>query len=338
MLSMKPRLIAIGSPQMARLLGRFLLAFIIYAMTSAVILFTSFFLLQKRIPTDIPWINAVQKHLYFNGMRNILQAHPECVEFDEDLIYKPRDGACRFDNAEFKTVLNFSPEGRYTGPKPKGMGIAVLGDSYAVGWGVGDEETFSAELQRLSGRPVYNLGVSSYGTVRELVRMEKSGLMDKVDTIVIQYCDNDLRENLNYESSFRPNAEKKFKTLTQSPKLNFFGWLGFLNQGYWFTFTAPYFGLKKLLFPQIAKDFLPHYQPLITALSQHEALISKRIIVFYSNSHGEKFLSFPSGKDRQLPNVEFADLNLDRDDYYRIDDHLTSAGHKKIAQRLFTLI
>jgi hypothetical protein len=338
MLSIKPRLIAIGSPQMARLLGRSLLAFIIYAMTSAVIFFTSFFLMQKGIPSDLPWINAVQKYLYFNGMRNILQTQPECVEFDEDLIYKPRDGACRFNNVEFKTVLNFSPEGRYTGVKPKGMGIAVLGDSHAVGWGVEDEETFSAELQRLSGRPVYNLAATSYGTVRELIRMEKSGLIDKVDTIVIQYCDNDLRENKTYRSSFLPDAKNKFKTLTQSHNLNFFGRLSVAVQGYWFTFTAPYFSLKRLLFPQIAKDFLPHYQPLITALSQHEALISKRIIVFYSNSHGEKFLSFPSGKDRQLPNVEFADLNLDRDDYYRIDDHLTSAGHKKIAQRLFTLI
>jgi hypothetical protein len=337
MLTMKPCSSSIGSPQMARWLGLSLLTFIIYAMTSAVILFASFFLLQKGIPSDLPWINAVQKHLYFNGMRNILQAQPECVEFDEDLIYKPRDGTYRFDNVEFKTVLNFSPEGRYTGAKPKGMGIAVLGDSYAVGWGVGDEETFSAELQRLSGRPVYNLGVSSYGTVRELIRMEKSGLMDKVDTIVIQYCDNDLRENLTYKSSLLPNI-KKFMILTQSPKLNFFGRLGLLNQGYWFAFSAPYFGLKKWLSPPKAKDFLPHYQPLITALSRHEALMSKRVIVFYSNGYGEKFLTFPVGKDRQLPHVEFADLDFDRDDYYRIDDHLNSAGHKKAAQRLFTLI
>ena len=94
----------------------FLPAFIISAMTCAVILFTSLLLLQSEIIPDLRWINA---------------------------------------------VLNFSPEGRYTGAKPEGMGIAVLGDSHAVGWGIGDEETFSVKLQRLSARPVYDLAVPS---------------------------------------------------------------------------------------------------------------------------------------------------------------------------------
>jgi hypothetical protein len=335
---MKPRSSSISSPQMARLLGWSLLAFIIYAMTSAAIFLASLLLLQKEIIPDLPWIDAVQERLYFSGARNIWQAQPDCVAFDKDLIYKPKNGACRFDNVEFKTMMNFSPEGRYTGAKPKGMGIAVLGDSHATGWGVGDEETFSAELQRLNGRPVYNLAVSSYGTVRELIRMEKSGLLDKFDTIVIQYSDNDLEENMGSRPGSLLAAKKKFKTLTPAHNASFFNQFKFLNEGYWFTFTVPFSSLKKRLLPKKAEDFLRHYQPLITVLSRHGALKSKRIIVFYSNSHGGKFLSFPVGKDRQLPNVDFVDLNLDRDDYYRIDDHLTSAGHKKAAQHLSTLI
>ncbi|MFP5462523.1 MAG: CidA/LrgA family protein, partial [Gammaproteobacteria bacterium] len=49
---------------------------------------------------------------------------------------------------------------------PAGTGIVVIGDSHAMGWGANDEETFAAQLQALSGRPVYNLGVASYGTAR----------------------------------------------------------------------------------------------------------------------------------------------------------------------------
>ena len=110
------------------------------------------------------------------------------------------------------------------------------------------------------------------------------------------------------------------------------------NKGYWFAFRTPFSSLSKRLSPKPAKSFLPHYQPVIDAISKHEALKSKRIIVFYSNVHGGKFRAFLAGKDRQLPNVEFVDLNLERDDYYRIDDHLTTAGHKKAGQHLFELI
>src|SRR5262245_24880720 len=75
------------------------------------------------------------------------------------------------------------------------VGVAVLGDSYAMGWGVNDRETFANILQDELKRPVYNLAVSSYGTVREVLRLQQSGLLDKVDTILIHYAVNDLMDN-----------------------------------------------------------------------------------------------------------------------------------------------
>ena len=42
-----------------------------------------------------------------------------------------------------------------------------------MGWGVNDDETFSALLEKNLNRNVYNLSVSSYGTKRELIRLEK---------------------------------------------------------------------------------------------------------------------------------------------------------------------
>ena len=335
---MKQRSNSISPQRMAKWLGWFLMALIIYAMVSAVILFTSLVLLQKRIIPDLPWVSVVQAHLYSKWSRNIWQTQPDCVVFDPEVIYKPKHGACLFDNVEFKTVLKFSTDGRYTGDKPAGNGIAVLGDSHAMGWGVGDEETFSAELQRLSGRPVFNLAVSSYGTVRELMRLEKSGLLDKVDTIIIQYCDNDLEENVGFRSPSPQDTQTKFATITQARASTLPSEIKLLNKGYWFTFRIPFTSLNKRLFPKPSKNFLPHYQPFIDAISQHEALKAKRIIVFYSNVHGGKFRAFPSGNDRQLPNVEFVDLSLERGDYYRIDGHLTTAGHKTAGQLLFDLI
>ncbi len=338
---MRLHLNSISRQRIAKILGWTLLAIILYAMASAFVLLASLVMFQKDIIPDLPWVSSVQKQLY-KGARNIWQARPDCAVFDPDVIYKPKNGKCQFDNVEFKTELNFSPEGRYTGDKPAGKGIAVLGDSHAMGWGVGDKETFSAELQRLSGRPVFNLAVSSYGTVRELIRMEKSGLLDKVDTVIIQYCDNDIDENIEFRPLTLQMAQQKFSVVSQSgttaPSLS--SKLDYLRKAYGAAFRAPFSNLKSQLIPKKdkPKDFFPHYQPIVDAVKQHEALKTKRVIVFYSNAHGQKFKGFPLGKDRQLPNVEFVDLGLVRDDYYRIDDHLTSAGHMQAAQQLLKYV
>lgn len=328
----------INSSQIARWVGWTFLAFIIYAMISAVVFLLSLILLQKEITPDLPWITTAQRKLYFAGARKIWQAQTDCVEFDKDVIYKPKLGSCQFNNAEFKTEQHFASDGRYTGLKPAGMGIAVVGDSHAMGWGVADEETFAARLQQLSNRPVYNLAVSSYGTIRELIRLEQSGLLSKVDTIIIQYCDNDLEENMNLQPTSLQATQQKFVTITQSYPPSRAAQLKYLKKGYWATFNAPFSSLRRHLSPKPAESFSRHYQPFINAFKQHPELKDKRIIIFYSNAHGQKFKAYPAGKDPQLTNLEFVDLDLDNANYYPIDDHLTSAGHNNVAQRLFELI
>src|SRR5258706_285807 len=52
-------------------------------------------------------------------------------------------------------------------------------------------------IEKKSGRRVVNMGISSYGTVREL------RLLDRVDVskathLIIQYCGNDIYENLPF--------------------------------------------------------------------------------------------------------------------------------------------
>ena len=58
-------------------------------------------------------------------------------------------------------------------------------------------------------KPVYNLAVSGYGTPRELIRLEKSNLIDKVDTIIIQYCYNDYGENKDFRINEEDVAKQK---------------------------------------------------------------------------------------------------------------------------------
>ena len=317
-------------------LGRAILLLMAYCTLGAIVYFASLLLLKNGVVFNAPWIVSTQQALFQGGMTdrhtNWL-ALPGCITPDVDLVYKPAIGSCRFDQIEFRTVLNFTAEGRDTGVKPTGTGIAVLGDSHAMGWGVNDQETFSARLQQLTGRPVYNLGVASYGTVREMIRLEKSGLLDKVDTVIIQYCNNDYHENRLFDIASRERLHERFFGQTGTDQHQQSGVLKYVMKGYWLTLKAPFKSVADRL---RRKDFTRHYKLLIDTLRKHyAALRGKHVIVFYSNPFGQKYRNYPAGADTQLPGVFFADLGLEKSDYYKLDSHLTPAGHDKVAQRLF---
>ena len=345
---MRPLLNSTNRKRLVQALGLALIALAFYAMLSAIVLLTSFVLLQKGITPELPWVSSIQKYIYMKGARSLWQNKSDCVDFDPEVIYKPKLGACQFDNVEFRTTLNFSPEGRFTGNKPAGKGIAVIGDSHTMGWGVQDEETYAAELQRLSNRPVFNLGVASYGTVRELMRLEKSGVLDRVDTVIIQYCADDLKENRANRINSAAENQKKFNKITTG-RMSTSRLLPMFLKAYGYAFAFPFkrtgatadqatpaqAAAAKAPAAQVADDFLSHYQPLMAVLEKHPGLKDKRVLIFYNNGHGQRFQSFPNGKDKRLPNVEFININIDSGEYYRFDDHMTPAGHKTTAQHLF---
>jgi len=317
-----------------RILGWTLLAFIIYCTLGAVVYSASLLALQTGVRLDVPWFLSTQKSLYRRGMVNVNSwlGLPGCITPDPDLIYKPSNGTCTFDDIEFKTTLTFTDEGRNTGPKPDGTGIAVIGDSHAMGWGVNDLETFSAQLQTLSGRPVYNLGVASYGTARELIRLEKSGVLDKVDTVIIQYCNNDLNENREFDKASKQELHDKVFGVAakNTPQPNPFARIA---KGYGLALAAPFRSLSESL---RRRNFTPHYGPLIQAIARHgDILKGKRVIVFYSNPYGQRYRNFPSGPDAKMRNVKFFDLGLDPADHRKLDNHMTPEGHRKAAERLF---
>lgn len=301
--------------------------------------FAGFALLAGGVATDLPWLHAVQKNLYHGGLRNIWQNQPGCAVFDEQLIYRPRTGACAFRNAEFDTVMNFSGGVRLQKPLAGSRpGIAVVGDSHAMGWGVNDDETFSALLQERLGRPVHNLAVSSYGTPRELIALEVSGLLDKVDTVVIPYSDNDIDENRHFRPASGAENRDKFAQVTHRSPASLSQQMPFLYAGFRYALKVPFAGIKALWRGEPTLDFSPHHQPLVAAIGRHDALKGKNVIVFYSNSGGKRFRHFPAGADPILPHVRFADLGIGRENYFALDDHLTANGHRYVAARLAEII
>ena len=57
------------------------------------------FLLVSKITPDQKLIKHYQRIFYLNiGLRDIWHAHKECIEFDEDLIFIPKETSCEFPN------------------------------------------------------------------------------------------------------------------------------------------------------------------------------------------------------------------------------------------------
>lgn len=175
---------------LARPLGLALLLIVMIAGTELAIE------LMLRTPGSSPrFVRRELREYYSRHDRTIIQTLPECAVYDPDLLYILRPGECRFMNREFDTRVHVNRLGlRDDEQSLLAPEIVVLGDSYAMGWGVAQEETFAQLLEPVTGRTVLNAGVSSYGTAREvdlLSRIDRSRLA----FLIIQYHETDAGEN-----------------------------------------------------------------------------------------------------------------------------------------------
>lgn len=77
-----------------------------------------------------------------------------------------------------------------------GTGIALLGDSFLFAVTTSDRHHLATRLGALSGRPVWNAGVSGYGTYQELLIFRKLlRQRQPAVTVLFLYLENDLRDN-----------------------------------------------------------------------------------------------------------------------------------------------
>ncbi len=88
--------------------------------------------------------------------------------------------------------------------KPEGVKrILVLGDSFAWGYGVADEETFSSVLERLLAEregtrwEVINTGVSGWSTDQQYLFLREEGMRYEPDIVLLAFCSaNDVKGSL----------------------------------------------------------------------------------------------------------------------------------------------
>jgi len=75
-----------------------------------------------------------------------------------------------------------------TGARP----IVCLGDSFTLGYGVGDESTYPAQLARLAGVPAVNLGQGGYGVDQAILWYLRDGVELETNEVVLAFIAPDF--------------------------------------------------------------------------------------------------------------------------------------------------
>lgn len=307
----------------------------------------------KKIPKGI--LPMFQE--YYDVLeRDIIQFNPNCARYDSTLFYTLMPNQqFNFANREFDTDYSTNSKGLRDDEislyKPD---IVVLGDSYAMGWGVGQNETFAQQIEKTTGKKVLNAAISSYGTARELKNLQRLDT-SQLQFLIIQYSNNDEEEN-------KPFVTRNYQLLISSPAV----YNNAVQSEYWrkqyfpgkhFTTIGKWYGKEKL--QQIMNREVPvspdslrkaeagaieKAQNFIDILHNSSINFTKvKVIVIDMNdlaSIDKMFIEKADSIQHHLKYVQRFKTNLlflpvstllKSDDYYTLDPHLRASGHKKLA-------
>lgn len=137
-----------------------------------------------------------RKQGHYMRARNVFQFDASRVRYDPLLGYANRpDLTVEFSNREFRTRVRTNSEGyRDDEASLRDPDVLLLGDSFGFGWGVEEAEGLEKQLERLSGGRVLNLSVSGYGTLQQVLQLERLAATRDLTgaTAVFAFYPNDL--------------------------------------------------------------------------------------------------------------------------------------------------
>jgi hypothetical protein len=342
-----------------------ILGVLVLNVVAVVALMESFYAIVLRSPSILKYAHSAildeVRHVYLHEDRNIIQFDQKCARYDPYLTYTLKPGHCLFSNREFATDVFINDVGTRDSDdasfKPE---IVVLGDSFAMGWGVKQDETFAKLLEKKVGMKVLNAGISSYDTVREM------RLFDRLDTsnvkyLILQYCDNDYAENVkfhkdkNYQIMSRQLYDLVVNMVAAKYENYTFGaYTGqalirigkrlaeLRNDGFKNAFGG---NSQKRNYNEEVGSFL-----YVLTDAGKKNLNNLKLIVFEANTaihrHDDGFIKllnerikYREGKNfpKKIITKNFL-TNLGEEDYYLLDEHLKPEAHLFIASQLAATI
>ena len=298
----------------------------------------SVFIIFPKLTRALP--ENVKNHfdyLYLSRVHYSVTMMPECAQYDSETFYTLKKGAkCRFSNREFSTSYSINSAGLRDSEddleKPE---VIVLGDSFAMGWGVEQNETFSSVLQTVTNKKILNAGIASFGTEREK-RMLRRLDLSHLRTIIIQYCENDAAENKEAVKSkgITIKSQNDYERLSSKHSRN----------RRYFPFKHTYYTLKNLKHkPESWEQSMPaeeesgYFLPL---LEQIRAMAPQaRILIFELNGRGRARSGFLRAVQQKvggepLVSVIEMETSFPENFYFDLDLHLKADGHQAVAKAL----
>ena len=299
----------------------------------------------KHHGSERVWVQLARKMYYFNTV-NYWQTQRSCVRYDNHLLYVPSKG-CTFINPEFSTRLIFSEDGRviYSNFNKMGPPILVLGDSITMGWGVNNTETYSYLMGLSTSVPILNLGVSSYGTARELLRASRHSSFRDTKCLLIQYHWNDLEENQQYltPKGIPPPTREQFQLLLEHrPKrLSFLQVLANTARYilrhpldlYTDLIGRPRVWTNEEIFGYEPVNFRTHADYFLQVIGKFPEVRQKTVFVIAGAGISGEFASALLARPNRPTNVIPIEVDVGAN-FYTLDMHPNKFGHQKIAAQI----
>lgn len=284
--------------------------------------------------------------------RPTIQFEAACAQYDRNVGYTLKPGSCTFGGREFMNRYDVNSQGMRDSEKamlhPE---VVVAGDSFAMGWGVNQGETFAKQLEKKTGLKVLNTAVSSYGTAREMMIIHRIP-SDRLKYLIIQYCGNDLDENrefyLNHNRLPIMSSQEygKYQDTYRESQHYFFG------KYLWIKIKKRWDEIEQRRGQAAGVVTDRDETDLFLNAIEKSGLDFKNvtIIAFVMNGRNpEDNKDFPAGLKKKLAAgnyppylkkmivLDFSD-KLQKEHFYVLDDHLNAGGHRIIADALLKVI
>lgn len=276
-----------------------------------------------RVPALSPTTNpAYVEHDDELGWRYkpFARAHHATSEFDVEI----RINAQGFRGADWPS--GSEREGASTG----GTRVLVLGDSFAFGWGVAEDEVFSARLA--DARPewtVLNAAVSGYATDQELLLLRRLREPWRPDVVVCVFCSNDLWEC----GTDRPYGRSKPRFVLAESGLELHGspvtrsWLE-ANSALWRAWLKERAAAALGSSP---RDRAAEWELVCGLLRRMRDELDGVPLVIVSS---ESRLAALAREERGIHHVDVSEIGRGAGLAYPYDGHWTSAGHALVAREV----
>ena len=276
----------------------------------------------------------------------------------------------RMRTAEYDVAVSTNSEGLRGGESESSIEkkVLVLGDSFAFGVGVEDNETFSEVLERKISEKedveVVNAGVGGYGTDQELLYLKEDGLRLNPEVVIVAFfVGNDLTDNIDV-SNFSVVEGFFVKDYKSSEKMKLYV-MSFLSAKADAVFRS--LAKEKKGFDDLfeKKDFYEVYAGSSERTGREwtktEGLLEEIVALSEENGARVIILSIPSrkffpldkeaygkvkarhrllefGKKRNILIIDLVEeFGREKDPlrfYFKEDGHFTREGHEKVADLL----